>query len=333
MREILEEANASAIEAPDPLKVSVMGSTLNALTVVRQVLDGEDVESGTAYVEESVLAPADDVDEGDAEDDPEAEEGDDDEDEDDDAPVVETPYVIPAYSADEKKRLLSKVPLEALYYIMTALTSGDLGPDMAWWDLEPEVVLEEIGKVRDIDAAGAQRILAFRAFLHTESASTSFYTDPRAFAFLVSSFSGRLVRWNESDAEPTTVEIAIAMNIATKFRPGAYSDSVLGFIAASALRDGHWALPGILEVAQPKVYEACRNLDIPVDAERVARVMALPDPGIEYDASGPYASIDLTQARAYHGLDSFIDEAIDRAETLVTRVIRGLGSHLTEELG
>lgn len=174
------------------------------------------------------------------------------------------------YSKEDKQRLLSKLPVEALHALLTRRYPT------RWWEQEPEVVLEDLANEFGfiLDAGGINRVRALHAICSAPVGENPYYYDPETFRFLTLCLSGRAVR-ADTDLYPSPHEMAVALHSLQTVRPGMLEDEVLGFIAAVCYYQDLWAPSGILSVAQPYVVEMCKNLGIPVDQERIDGVLAL----------------------------------------------------------
>lgn len=248
-QELSDKAKAPALafeQNRDSLRFRTTTTASEFIDALREVQDEEDEEFGTAPVESVAV--------------------------DGDLQLREEPGLdhvveLPAPSKDEKRRTLSKLPCEALLYVLTAVYGR------RWHHIEPEVVLEDLARsgVR-IDPGGANKILSMLAVMRCPTDQSGVHQKPAHFGFHACSLSGRPVRWDEGFV-PSAVECHIALHILAELRPGKYEEDVLRYIAACCLNDSLWALPGILSIAQPYIYEIADSLRIPIDSMMVSEIL------------------------------------------------------------
>jgi len=231
--------------------------------------------------------------------------------EDDDNPEEDDGETTVAYSVwteEDRKKLLSKIPIEALTLLFEYLFGRK------WWRQEPEVILETLGRAGLIlDAGGYHRVMALHSIIDSPRSWCPFYYDPGAFYFLTVSLSGRPAQV-DTLVVPTPLEMAIAMNVIQDIRPEAYDREVLAAAAAACYQHGLWALPGILNVAQPGIYRIADSLDAPVSPAEVASVFELARRERIDDTTIPEDALTWNQAQALRVIDfeDRLDAALDK---------------------
>src|SRR3972149_3908266 len=167
-----------------------------------RTLEGEDPYSGIVPITEDAIAI-------------ELEASRDDEDE---APVI----AYSLWSEEDRKRLLSRIPIEALHALFTRWYGT------RWWKHETEVLMEDLlGTGIILDVGGIYKLRAFHTILRAPIGQCPFYTDPGAFLFLCVSLSGRPSLF-ETHSWPSALEMAIAIHVLQGIRPGIFEDDVLG---------------------------------------------------------------------------------------------------------
>lgn len=293
----MHEKTAEAVEV-EGQEIILPLSVRDALEAARAVA-GESYATGTAPITEEVfdtIQTAEPRNEGSA-----------------------TMIAYSVYSGAEKKRLLSKLPVEALHALLTRRYPT------RWWEQEPEVILEDLANEFGfiLDAGGINRVRALHAVCEAPVGQSPYYYDPESFRFLTLCLSGRSVR-ADTDLYPSPHEMSVALHSLQFVRPGAPESEVLGFIAATCYYQDLWAPPGILAPSQPFVVEMCKNLGIPVDQERIDKVLALAH---EERESGGTAIPDLVrdendvQALAVIDLENGVAAALERGEEIEDAVI------------
>jgi hypothetical protein len=291
------EKTAEVVEVEEQ-EIVLPLSVREALEAVRAV-EGENYATGVAPVTEEVfdtIQTAESRNEGSA-----------------------TVVAYSVYSKSEEKRLLSKMPVEALHALLTRRYPT------RWWEQEPEVILEDLANEFGfiLDAGGINRVRALHAICAAPVGESPYYYDPESFRFLTLCLSGRAVR-ADTDLYPSPHEMSVALHSLQFVRPGALEAEVLGFIAAACYYQDLWAPPGILAPSQPFVVEMCKNLGIPVDQERIDKVLALAH---EERESGGTAIPDLVrdendvQALAVIDLENGVAAALERGEEIEDAVI------------
>jgi len=124
----------------------------------------------------------------------------------------------------------------------------------------------------------------------------------------------------------------VALHVVQPIRPGSFSSSVLGYIAAACYSTGLWAPTDILEIAQPKVAQLCFSIDAPVDADRILRVVAL---SIRERETGGEEIPDVlrdeddVQALRIIDFEDGIQEALEQGETVAEGVAHAWDSEVT----
>jgi hypothetical protein len=225
-------------------------------------------------------------------------------------------------SAGEKGRLLSKMPAEALHAALSALYNND------WWQEELEVIIEDLALMDiRIDPGGLSRLSAMRSILRSPAERSAFHSYPGSFAFFCSSLSGRPIRLGEDDPTPTPVEMALAMHIVSIIRPDRYSESVLGYIAATCLAQHVWVLPSPLDLVQEYLYRIAEYADLPISEEDVKSVKAIAE-NLPPDDSEPDTLFE-TQARRYVEVDTRITTQIRLGDEAASKIWRKLGERIT----
>lgn len=166
--------------------------------------------------------------------------------------------------------LLSKIPAEALFYVMREVTEQE-----DWWDNELEVLLEDL---RDagytINPGGIARLQALKAMCSAPDGGSLFHRDWRSFCFLAKSLNGIVTNW-DTLASPTPLECAVAIYISLEIRPEPFDPDVYRSVAATCMTYGVWCLPDVLAPAQPFVYEIARYEKYPVTPSRVGEVQSM----------------------------------------------------------
>lgn len=311
-----------ASESPTPARLkegdvsttvySTISSMEDIADAVRSALDGEDgindlVPDGVVAARTGVL-PIEEYVAGAEAPDPQV----------DDSDEIELTPV----TGDEKRRLLSKMPAEALHAALSALYNND------WWQEELEVIIEDIALMGiRVDPGGLSKLSAMRAILRSPAERSAFHSFPGSFAFFCSSLSSRPIRLGEDDPTPTPVEIALAMHIVSIIRPDRYSESVLGYIAATCLAQHVWALPSPLDLAQEHLYRIAEYADLPISEEDVKTVKALAE-NLPPEDTEPDTLFE-TQARRYVEVDTRVQTQVRLGDEAASKIWRRLGERIT----
>jgi hypothetical protein len=285
----------------DTVVYSTLASMEDIADAVRSALDAEDEVSGTSPTEEYVAG---------AEAPSPRQEG---------ADLIELKTISPG----EKARLLSKMPGEALHAALSALYNND------WWQEETEVILEDLASMGlRIDPGGVSRLSAMRSILRSPADKSAFHNYPGSFGFFCSSLSGRPVRLGEDDITPTPVEMAIGMHIVSIIRPDKYSDTVLGYIAASCMSQHLWALPDPLSLAQDQIYQIAEYMEMPIAADDVESVKAIASALPPDDDAEPDTFYEA-QARRYKEVDTRVTTQLEVGDEAASKIWRKLGERIT----
>jgi len=174
------------------------------------------------------------------------------------------------WSQAERAKLLSKIPLEALHLML-----DNAAGDSRWWEMEPEVLLEDLGRAGFIlDAGGVSRVRALHSICASPQGRCPFYNDANAFRFLTLCLSGRPTNY-EDPTLPSPHEMGVALSVVQQVRPAAFDSEVLGMIAVCCYRHGLWVPTGILSGAQKAMAYMSRNAGIPIDQARMDKVIDL----------------------------------------------------------
>jgi len=270
----------------DGLPVFFGGAVSELLSAVRGA-EGESPEFGTLPVTEEVFETETRA------------QGDDD---------MEPVLALSTWTEKDRTSLLSKISLEALDLMLSSLPKR--GP---WWSLEPEVLFEELAKSGFIlDAGGVSRLRALHAICSAPEGRCPYYTDPNAYRFLTICLAGRPTNFDDP-VLPSPHEMAIALHVVQRLRPFPLEGEVLGMIAVCCYQHGLWVPTGILAVAQKAIRYLARNMDIPIDQERIARVVDLARRERADSSTIPNESLDADDAQALRVIDfeDGVEQALD----------------------
>lgn len=298
MPRTLEEVLSSESPGSDAIRVETLQGDRYFPIDIADALDagrmaeGEDPYSGVAPVTEEVF----------------------------DAAVRPPPDVTPViaymtWTSEERPLTLSRVPCEVLSFLWTQFYGRK------WWDQEPEVLIEDLGRGGFIvDAGGMQKVRALHALHSSPQGISVSHQDPETFRFVTQSLCG-IPTTHGDGLHPTPETLNLGISLLQHFRPHPLTDEVLAYVAAVLFSEGHWALEGPVAVAQRHILRICSRLDIAVDQERVDTVLALAAREREDEDTiaeeGPYTS-DEVQAlmvleleRAFERDVAYATDALD----------------------